>query len=222
MINQQQAKEHLINSDVLLATIINEVGNLDLSRRLELNAQNHFGTLVFGIVGQRNAERVTVNILQTMRVKYGKESPTAEQIIVTPKTELEQIVNSYKKADYLISLAENVLGGTLNLEKIEEKTDDEIITSLTAVKGIGKWTAEQFLFWHLERPDILGIGDPAIKKAVMRLYNLPELPTEEQLIKIAEPWRPYRTMACHYLLRSKFGPGVSNGWPSQMPRPLNY
>ena len=68
----------------------------------------------------------------------------------------------------------------------------------------------------------MGVGDPAVKKAVMLLYQLPELPTEAQLLAIAEQWRHYRSVACHYLLRSKFGPGVSSGWPSQMPRPLSY
>jgi DNA-3-methyladenine glycosylase II len=222
MNSYQKAKQHLLNSDAVLATVINEIGDLDLSRRLELNTENHFGTLVFGIVGQRNAERVTINILQKMKEIYGNESPTVQQILETPKEELEQLLNSYKKAEYLISLAENVVSQKLDLVTIAEKTDEEIIEQLTAVKGIGKWTAEQFLFWHLERPDILGVGDPAIKKAVMRLYKLETLPTEIELLKIAEPWRPYRTLACHYLLRSKFGPGVSSGWPSQMPRPINY
>ncbi len=216
------AKQHLIDSDAVLATIINEVGNLDLSRRLELNTENYFGTLVFGIVGQRNAERVTISILQKMKEIYGSESPTAQQILETPKEKLEQLLNSYKKAEYLISLAENVVSKKIDLAIIAKKTDEEIIEQLTAVKGIGKWTAEQFLFWHLERPDILGVGDPAIKKAVMRLYKLETLPTENELLKIAEPWQPYRTLACHYLLRSKFGPGVSSGWPSQMPRPIDY
>jgi DNA-3-methyladenine glycosylase II len=222
MYNQQNAKQHLIHADAVLATIIYEVGDLELSRRLELNTQNHFGTLVFGIVGQRNAERVTINILQKMKTIYGNESPTAQQILDTPKEDLEQLVNSYKKAEYLISLASAVVSKTLDLTNIASKTDEEIIEQLTTVKGIGKWTAEQFLFWHLERPDVLGAGDPAIKKAVMRLYQLNALPTEDELLKIAAAWQPYRTLACHYLLRSKFGPGVSSGWPSQMPRPLNY
>ena len=222
MDNQQKAKQYLVAADAVLAVIIKEAGDLDLGRRLELNPQNHFGTLVFGIVGQRNPERVTIGILQKMRELYKSESPSAQQILQTPTKDLEQLVNSYKKAGYLISLAEHVVSRQLNLDNITGKTDDEIIEQLTAVKGIGKWTAEQFLFWHLERPDVLGVGDPAIKKAVMRLYNLPALPTEDELIKIAAPWRPYRTMACHYLLRSKYGPGVSSGWPSQMPRPLSY
>jgi DNA-3-methyladenine glycosylase II len=222
MYNQQKAKQHLINSDAALSTIISQVGDLDLSRRLELNTQNHFGTLVFGIVGQRSPERVTINILQKMRELYGNESPTAEQILNTPKEDLELLLNSYKKAEYLVCLADAVVSQTLDLTTIANKTDEEIIELLTSVKGIGKWTAEQFLFWHLERPDVLGSGDPAIKKAAMRLYNLPVLPTEKELAVIAEPWRPYRTLACHYLLRSKYGPGVSSGWPSQMPRPVRY
>jgi 3-methyladenine DNA glycosylase/8-oxoguanine DNA glycosylase len=107
MTDFQQVKQYLTKSDAVLATIIHEIGDLDLSRRLELSTQNHFGTLVFGIIGQRNAERVTINILKNMREKYGNESPTPQQILTTPKAELEQMVNSYKKADYLISLAEN-------------------------------------------------------------------------------------------------------------------
>ncbi len=218
----KQAKEHLLKADAFLGAVIEEIGDLDVSRRLELTPQNHFGALAFGIIGQRSAERVTIGILQAMRVRYGNESPTAEQILSTPKAELEQMLNSYKKAEYLLHLAEHVFSKKLDLSAIANKTDAEIIAELTAVKGIGAWTAEQFLFWHLERPDVLGVGDPAIKKAVMRLYNLPNLPTEAELMRIAEPWRPFRTIACHYLLRSKFGPGVSAGWPSGMPRPLVY
>jgi len=220
--NFQKAKQHLIQSDTVLAQVIEEVGDLDLSRRLELSTENHFGTLVFGIVGQRSAERVTINILQQMRECYKAEAPTPEQVLETPREELEKMLNSYKKAEYLVSLAEHVLSKSLDLKNIETKTDDEIIVQLTSVKGIGRWTAEQFLFWHLERPDILGAGDPAIKKAVMRLYKLKTTPAESELIKISEPWRPFRTLACHYLLRSRFGPGVSSGWPSQMPRPIKY
>jgi DNA-3-methyladenine glycosylase II len=220
--NFATAKEHLQQADARLSGIISELGDLDLSRRLELSEQNHFGTLVFGIIGQRQAERVTINVLQAMREKYRAESPSPEQILATPLADLEQMTNSYKKAAYLRHLAEAAHAKTLDLSAIHEKTDEEIIAQLTSVKGIGAWTAEQFLFWHLERPDILGKGDPAIKKAVMRLYEVSALPTEQELERIAEPWRPYRTLACHYLLRSKFGPGVSSGWPSQMPRPLKY
>ena len=222
MYNQQEAKLHLLRADAILASIISEVGDLDMSRRLELSTNNHFGTLLFGIVGQRNPERTTMHILQKMRGIYKNESPTPEQILETPRATLEQILNSYKKAAYLLSLADSVATKKLDLNNIEKNTDEQIIAQLTSVKGIGKWTAEQFLFWHLERPDILGVGDPAIKKAIMRLYHLHTLPTEDELIAIAEPWRPYRTLACHYLLRSTYGPGVSSGWPSQMPRPLIY
>ncbi|MFM9838446.1 MAG: DNA-3-methyladenine glycosylase family protein [Cyclobacteriaceae bacterium] len=222
MENQQKAKKHLIQSDVVLANIMREVGDIDLSRRLELSTKNHFGTLVFGIIGQRNPERVTIKILADLKTKFQNESPTVEDILATPKAELEQLTNSYKKADYLLHLAHAVKSGLLQLNKIETFTDEKIIEQLTSVKGIGSWTAEQFLFWHLERPDVLGKGDPAIKKAVMRIYQLKALLTEEELETISKPWRPYRTLACHYLLRSKYGPGVSSGWPSQMPRPLQY
>ncbi len=146
MTDFQQVKQYLMKSDAVLAIIIHEIGDLDLSRRLELSTQNHFGTLVFGIIGQRNAERVTINILKNMREKYGNESPTPEQILTTPKAELEQMVNSYKKADYLISLAENVVAETLDLNTIAEKTDEEITLQLTAVKASAIGQLNSFYF----------------------------------------------------------------------------
>ena len=97
MDNQQKAKQYLTAADAVLSVIIKEAGHLDLGRRLELNPQNHFGTLVFGIVGQRNPERVTIGILQKMRELYKSESPSAQQILQTPTKDLEQLVNSYKK-----------------------------------------------------------------------------------------------------------------------------
>ncbi len=218
----QPAIGHLRAADPILAVLITEMRPLGTSRRLELGRDNHFGVLVFGIVGQRNPERVTINILAAMKQYFGQDAPTPQQLLDTPQTDLEQLVNSYKKADYLRHLAQHVQSGELPLDQLAQLTDADIVSRLTAIKGIGPWTAEQFLFWHLERPDVLAVGDPAVRKAVMRLYNLPALPTETELTKLALPWQPYRTLACHYLLRSKFGPGVSPAWPSSMPRPLAY
>ena len=80
--------------------------------------------------------------------------------------------------------------------------DDEVIAELTAVKGLGVWTAHMFLMFHLRRPDVLPVGDLGIRNAVRDLYGLEDLPDAEQLTSIAEPWRPYRTLACLYLWRS--------------------
>jgi DNA-3-methyladenine glycosylase II len=103
---------------------------------------------------------------------------------------------------FLRSLAEHVISGELELERLEELQDEAVIAELVAVKGIGEWSAHMFLMFQLERPDVLAVGDLGIRRAVERAYGMSELPTPAELERIAEPWRPYRTIACRYLWRS--------------------
>jgi DNA-3-methyladenine glycosylase II len=109
---------------------------------------------------------------------------------------------SRAKVSFLRSLAEHVIDGSLELERLDELPDDEVSAELVAVKGIGTWTAHMFLMFHLQRPDVLPVGDLGIRRAMMLRYELRELPTPEEMEAIAEPWRPYRTLACLYLWRS--------------------
>ena len=88
------------------------------------------------------------------------------------------------------------------LDRLNALPDEEVIAELVAVKGIGLWSAQMFLMFHLERPDVLAVGDLGIRRAMERAYGLPELPLPVQMEEIAEPWRPYRTRACEYLWRS--------------------
>jgi DNA-3-methyladenine glycosylase II len=103
---------------------------------------------------------------------------------------------------YLRSLAEHVLSGELELDRLDSLPDEEVIAELTAVKGIGVWSAHMFLMFTLLRPDVLPVGDLGIRRAAERLYGLPDLPDANELERIAEPWRPHRTLACRYLWRS--------------------
>jgi DNA-3-methyladenine glycosylase II len=109
---------------------------------------------------------------------------------------------SHAKVRYLRSLAEHVLDGTLELEKLDALDDQTVIAELTAVKGIGAWSAQMFLMFHLQRPDVLPVGDLGIRRAFMLRYGLSELPDPPMMERIAEPWRPYRTIACRFLWRS--------------------
>jgi DNA-3-methyladenine glycosylase II len=102
----------------------------------------------------------------------------------------------------LRSLAEHVVSGELELDLLDALADEEVISELIAVKGLGLWSAQMFLMFHLERPDVLPVGDLGIRRAIERAYELPELPLPAQMEQIAEPWRPYRTLACRYLWRS--------------------
>ncbi len=109
---------------------------------------------------------------------------------------------SRAKVAYLRSLAEHVLDGRLELERVAELDDDEVIRELTAVKGIGEWTAHMFLMFTLHRPDVLPVGDLGVRNAAMRAYGLDGPPKPAELEALAEPWRPHRTRASLYLWRS--------------------
>ena len=103
---------------------------------------------------------------------------------------------------YLRSLAEHVISGELELERLDELSDEDVVAELLAVKGLGTWSAQMFLMFHLGRPDVLPVGDLGIRRAIERAYGLDELPQAAAIEKIAEPWRPHRTLACRYLWRS--------------------
>jgi DNA-3-methyladenine glycosylase II len=103
---------------------------------------------------------------------------------------------------YLRSLAEHVLDGSLELSKLGARSDEEVIAALTAINGIGLWSAHMFLIAHLQRPDVLPVGDLGIRKAFQAVYRLPQLPEAAEMERIATPWRPYRTVACLFLWRS--------------------
>jgi DNA-3-methyladenine glycosylase II len=109
---------------------------------------------------------------------------------------------SRAKVSFLRSLAEHVLNGSLELERLNDLPDDEVIAELVAVKGLGAWSAHMFLMFHLSRPDVLPVGDLGIRRAAMNVYGLDELPDSATLERIAEPWRPHRTLACEYLWQS--------------------
>lgn len=103
---------------------------------------------------------------------------------------------------FLRSLAEHVLSGELELDRPDQLADDEIVAELTAVKGLGEWTAHMFLLFQLERPDVLAVGDLGVRRAVQRAYGLPDLPSAAELTELADPWRPHRSAACRLLWAS--------------------
>jgi DNA-3-methyladenine glycosylase II len=97
---------------------------------------------------------------------------------------------------------EHAISGELELERLDDLSDDDVIAELTAVKGLGVWSSHMFLMFHLERPDVTPVGDLGIRRAIERAYALDALPDSAAMEKIAEPWRPHRTLACRYLWRS--------------------
>ena len=119
-----------------------------------------------------------------------------------PEADLRAAGLSGRKVEYLRDLARHVLDGSLEVDRLDELSDDEVIAEITAVRGLGEWSAQMFLMFHLERPDILPTGDLGIRRAAQVEYGLEEMPKPDELTAIAEPWRPRRTLACLYLWES--------------------
>ena len=109
---------------------------------------------------------------------------------------------SRAKVAFLRSLAEHILSGELELDRLGELSDEEIVAELTAVKGVGVWTAHMFMIFELGRRDVLAVGDLGIRRAAERAYGLPDLPSADELTELAKPWAPHRSAACLLLWHS--------------------
>jgi DNA-3-methyladenine glycosylase II len=158
---------------------------------------DHYGALVRSIIGQQLSTRAARAIYGRLLERFGGQPPTTRQILDDDPEELRTSVGlSHAKVRYLRSLAEHVVRGDLELDRLEDLPDEEVVAELVAVKGIGEWSAHMFLMFQLARPDVLAVGDLGIRRAAERAYALPALPSPAALTKIAEPWRPYRTAAC--------------------------
>jgi DNA-3-methyladenine glycosylase II len=190
--------KYLSKADPQLAGVIKTVGKYSIKIRT-----NAFQSLVESIIYQQLAGSAA-NIIYTRFINhYNNVLPKPMQIISTSDIELKSKIGlSSNKVQYLKDLSTKVEQGKINLELLSTMSDEEVIAELTLVKGIGRWTAEMFLIFCLGRPDILPVTDLGIRKAVHKLYSLPELPKSAELLAISQPWRPHRTVASWYLWKS--------------------
>ena len=155
------------------------------------------------IVYQQLAGSAANAIYSRFLLYYGNTLPTPEQIISTSDTVLRFTVGlSFKKIQYIKNLAAKIVSGELNIHHLPDLQDEEVITELVKVKGIGRWTAEMFLIFCLRREDVIPLDDLGVKKAIQKLYNLSELPTHEYMLEVSSRWKPYRSIATWYLWKS--------------------
>jgi DNA-3-methyladenine glycosylase II len=183
--------------------VIAAAGTLPDAREGRPDLDDHYGALVRAIVGQQLSVHAARAIYGRLTDRFGGRPPTPSEILGDDPEELRAAAGlSRAKVAFLRSLAEHVGSGELELERLDELPDEEVTAELVAVKGLGTWSADMFLMFHLERPDVLPVGDLGIRRAIQRAYGLEELPQADAIERIAEPWRPYRTLACRYLWRS--------------------
>jgi DNA-3-methyladenine glycosylase II len=202
---EESAVEALREADPVMRTVIDQVGTDGLEDFRTGLPSDSYATLIRAIAGQQLSNRAAVAIYNKLLGRYGGRPPSPAEILAEDPEELRVAAGlSHAKVRYLRSLAEHVLDGSLELDRLGDLSDEEVIAALVAVQGIGLWSAQMFLIIHLRRPDVLPVGDLGIRKAIMNLYGLPALPGPAEVIEIGEPWRPYRTLACLYLWRSQY------------------
>ena len=197
-----EAMEHLVAADPVMARLVEARGPIDLDARRRGRPDDSYGALLRSITGQQLSVRAARTIYLRVLDLYGGSTPTPRQLIETDPEDLRTAGLSYAKAAYLRDLAEKVESGELDLDRLPALEDREVADMLVSVKGLGQWTADMFMMFHLGRPDVLPVGDLGIRKAAELHYGLRKLPSPDRLKRLARPWRPYRTLACVYLWES--------------------
>ncbi len=193
----------LADADPVLAGLIARIGPMSLDRRRRGRPKgDSYTTLLRAIVGQQLSAKAAATIFDRVLALFDGGVPSAEALLEIDDDALRAAGLSGRKVEYVKDLARHVVSGELETERLGDLTDEKVIEEITAVRGLGVWTAHMFLIFHLEREDVLPVGDLGIRNAIKNEYGLDELPTPAEMEEMAEPWRPHRTLACLYLWES--------------------
>jgi DNA-3-methyladenine glycosylase II len=199
-------RRHLAAADPTMAALIERIGEIDLATRLRRRSEERpadaYGALLRAIVGQQLSTRAARTIYLRVLELFDGRTPAPEQLLEAGEESLRAAGLSGRKVSYVRDLASHVISGGLELDRLGELSDEEAIEEIVAVRGLGRWSAEMFLLFHLERPDVLSGGDLGIRKAVQIEYGLDEMPAPARVMEIGEPWRPHRSLASLYLWES--------------------
>ncbi|HEX5447615.1 MAG TPA: DNA-3-methyladenine glycosylase [Candidatus Saccharimonadales bacterium] len=195
----KMAERHLVASDKRLAKVIKQSGPCRLKPHTD-----HYGELVGSIVGQQLSAKAAGAIWRRVLDLFDGKMPTPGQLIKIEDQKLRDIGLSWAKVKYVKDLAQHILDKQLDLDHIATMPNEQLIEQLTAVKGIGEWSAHMFMIFGLGRLDVLPVGDLGVRKAIQNLYRLEGLPSPEQIITISNEngWHPYESVAAWYLWQS--------------------
>ncbi|HEX3239892.1 MAG TPA: DNA-3-methyladenine glycosylase [Solirubrobacterales bacterium] len=201
-----EARAALAASDPRMAALIERVGEIDLETRLRRRNEeappDAYGALLRAIVGQQLSTKAARTIYGRVIGLFGGTTPSPQQLLDAKVEDLRGAGLSGRKVEYIQDLARHVISGELELDRLDELGDEQAIAEIVAVRGLGQWTAEMFLLFHLERPDVLSGGDLGIRKAIQIEYELEEMPSPQEAVALSERWSPHRSLASLYLWES--------------------
>jgi DNA-3-methyladenine glycosylase II len=201
----QQARSHLRNADPVLARLVDERPEFDPRAWIsELPPMDLYGALLFQVTGQQLSVAATRRTLTRIEALFGGHLPSPAELLGVDPGKLREAGLSWRKIGTLRDLAERLSDGRLNQDVLRSMPDDELMEVLTAIPGIGPWTVQGALIIALQREDVVLPGDLALRKAVQSAYQLDHLPAQQEVLAIAEKWRPYRSLATSYLFSAAF------------------
>ena len=194
----QKGIAHLSRNDKCLSTLIKKIGKCNLQVR-----NNYFLALLESIICQQLSSKAADAIYKKFLIFFDN-NPLPEKILNTDHSEIRKQGLSNSKVKYIKDLSEKIIKKEINFKNIISKSDEEIISELTKVKGIGIWTVHMFLIFTLGRLNVLPTGDLGLKRAIKLNYKLKKIPNENKFIKISRQnkWTPYSSIACWYLWKS--------------------
>lgn len=200
------ARAHLREADPVLGRLMDEHPDFDPRQWMEqlLPKMDAFGALVFQVVGQQLSVSSARAIVGRLEALFGGRLPEPQELLDADPDALRGAGLSRRKIGTLRTLADRFLVDGLGEQSFLSSSDEEIEAKLTVIPGIGPWTVRGFLMIALDRPDVFPSGDLALRRAVMHRYGLERLPTEQELLDIAERWRPCRSLAAGYLFLSEY------------------
>jgi DNA-3-methyladenine glycosylase II len=203
----RRAQEQLRKADPVIGRLIERRPDFDPQAWLdELPPMDLFGSLLFQVTGQQLSVAATRRTIARVTSLFGGRLPSPQELLAVEPGDLRSAGLSWRKVNTLRDLAERLSDGRLDIERLTRLPDDDFIAELTAVPGIGPWTAQGALLVALRREDVVLPGDLALRKAVRSAYDLDHLPSQEEVLEIAEKWRPFRSLATSYLFSAALDP----------------
>jgi DNA-3-methyladenine glycosylase II len=200
-LNFTDADEQLRSADPVLRKLIDEGGPIDPATDRRGSRPDAYEAIARAIVGQQLSTKAA-SIWGRLQNAFGGKMPKPGELLAADDDVLTGAGLSRAKVGFLRDLATRITDGRLDLKRLPDLADEDVVAALIEIHGVGTWTAEMFLIFHLGRPDVVATGDLGIRRAVQLAYELDELPAPAELERIAKPWRPHRTLACLYLWRS--------------------
>ncbi len=192
--------QHL-KKDRKLKPLIEQVGTLKYRKDLDL-----YQSLLRSIVSQQLSVKAAATIWQRFLTLFKNSYPDPKLLLKLKDERLRAAGLSYQKGGYLKNIARFSIEETLDYQQLRKLSDDELIDYLVQIKGVGRWTVEMILMFSLQRHDVLPLDDLGIQNGMKNLYNIQHTTKKELLLemeRIAENWRPCRTLACLYIWRYK-------------------